>query len=128
MELAGWLGVNPCEDCEQKVYDLYKKNKHPDMARLFPNGRKSCNGCKPTIHEENWLIYDVYETCCDHVIMDDLGPRALEFPVVDLVLQRMGIDEDELLEIVKEVRDFAQMIYEHPRKKAKLEQQSARSK
>lgn len=130
MELAGWLGTNPCEVCQQKVYDLYKANikEHQDLKQLFPEGRKSCEGCKPIIQKENWLIYDVYEICCDYVIMDDLGPRTLEFPVVDLVLQRMGFDENELLDVNREVQDFAKMIYEFPRAKAKEEQQLARSK
>ncbi len=128
MELARWLGTNPCEVCPQKMYDLYKENKHPDLKRLFPEGRKSCDGCRPIIHKDNWLLYDVYEVCCDHVITDDLGSLSLEFPVVDLVLQRMGVDQDELLDINREVREFAQMIYQYPREAEKQKQQIARNK
>lgn len=47
---------------------------------------------------------------------------------MDLVLQRMGVDGNELLDINREVREFAKMIYEYPRTKAKEEQQLARSK
>ena len=69
-----------------------------------------CDKCFPQVHEYNKGIFELYNEVAGQFIMGMGGAVDLNIMAVAWVMDRMGVDEGEQLELCNRVRYFASLV------------------